>query len=53
MRICLSGGFCRRVIWVSSVVVQSGEGVCVNSWLHVSWVGQGVMISAYSILGGG
>ena len=52
-RMCLSGGFCKSVIFSNSVVVQSGVGVSINSWLHVSRIGLMVVISAYSNLGGG
>jgi hypothetical protein len=53
VKMCLSGGFCSKVIFSSKRVVQSGFGVCVRSWLHVSLSGLIVTISAYRILGGG
>ena len=52
-RMCLLGGFCKSAIFSNSVVVQSGVGVCINMWLHVSRIGLMVVINAYSILGGG
>lgn len=50
---CLSGGFWRSAILLRSVVVQSGSGVCVSWWLHVSSNGFIVVMSAYNIRGGG
>lgn len=52
VRMCLSGGFCNIAIRSSSVVVQSGVGICMSIWLQVSMVGLMVVISAYSNLGG-
>ena len=50
---CLSGGFWSEVMRSKTVVVQSGSGVCINRWLHVSITGLIVVISAYSMRGGG
>ena len=50
---CLSGGFCSRVIFSRSVVVQSGVGFCISSRSQVSRIGLIVVISAYIIRGGG
>ncbi len=50
---CLSGGFCSDVICSNTFVVQSGTGGCISMWLHVSNIGLIVVISAYSIRGGG
>jgi hypothetical protein len=52
-RMCLSGGFWRSVIFSRSVVVQSGFGMCVNWWSHVSSNGLIVVMSAYNIHWGG
>lgn len=49
---CLSGGFCKRVICSKSVVVQFGVGVWFSRWSHISRIGLMVVISAYNILGG-
>jgi hypothetical protein len=51
--ICLSGGFGSEAIHSRTIVVQSGSGVCVNIWLHVSITGLIVVISAYNMRGGG
>ena len=53
VEMCLSGGFCSKDIFSSSSVVQSGFGICIRSWSHVSFDGLIVMIRAYSILGDG
>jgi hypothetical protein len=50
---CLSGGFCSEAIRSSIIVVQSGSGVCISIWLHVSMTGLIVVMSAYNIRGGG
>ena len=50
---CLSGGFCSKAILSRSVVVQSGFVICISRWLHVFRLGLIVVISAYSIRGGG
>ena len=50
---CLSGGFGSEAIFSKISVVQSGVGVCVSIWLHVSNIGLIVVISAYNIRGGG
>ena len=50
---CLSGGFGSKSIRSRTIVVQSGFGVCPNMWLHVSIIGLIVVISAYSMRGGG
>ena len=50
---CLSGGFGSEAIFSKTIVVQSGFGVLVSIWLHVSNTGLIVIISAYSIRGGG
>ena len=52
-RICLSGGFWRSAIFSRSVVVQSGLGMCVSWWLHVSSDGLIVVMSAYNMRWGG
>ena len=51
-RMCLSGGFWRSAIFSRSVVVQSGSGLCISWWLHVSSSGLIVVMSAYNIRGG-
>ena len=53
VKMCLSGGFCSKAIRSNIVVVQSGSGVCINRWLHVSIIGLIVVMSAYSMHGGG
>ena len=53
VRICLSGGFCRRAIFSRSIVVQLGSGVCARKWSHALIAGLSVVMSAYSIRGGG
>ena len=50
---CRSGGFCSEDIFSRSVGVQSGSGMCVSKWSHVSITGLSVMISAYNKRGGG
>ena len=50
---CLSGGFWRSAIFSRSVVVQSGFGMCVSWWSHVSSNGLIVVMSAYSMHWGG
>ena len=50
---CLSGGFWSEVMCSKTVVVQSCSGVCISKWLHVSTIGLIVVISAYSMRGGG
>ena len=50
---CHSGGFGSEAIFSKTIVVQSGVGVCVSIWLHVSNTGLIVVISAYNIRGGG
>jgi hypothetical protein len=50
---CLSGGFWSEAIRSKTAVVQSGSGICISRWLHVSIIGLIVVISAYSICGGG
>ena len=50
---CISGGFCNVAICSSSIMVQLGVGVCDSIRLHVSGIGLIVVMSAYSILGGG
>ena len=50
---CFSGGFWSAAILSKTIVVQSGSGVCVNMWLHVSITGLIVVISAYNTHGGG
>jgi len=50
---CLSGGFCNKVILSSSNVVQSGDGNCMSSWSHISSFGLSVIISANRSRGGG
>jgi hypothetical protein len=50
---CLSGGFWREAIRSKTDVVQSGTWVCINIWWHVSIFGLIVVISAYSMRGGG
>ena len=49
----LSSGFWSEIMRSKIVVVQSGSGVCINKWLHVSITGLIVVISAYSMCGGG
>ena len=49
---CLSGGFCSEDIFFRSVVVQSGSGMCVSKWSHVSITGLIVTMSAYNKRGG-
>ena len=51
--ICLSGGFWSVAMLSNSIVVQSGSGICISMWLHVSMTGLIVVISAYSTRGGG
>ena len=34
VKICLSGGFLRVLIFSNSIVVQSGLGILINWWLH-------------------
>ena len=51
--ICLSGGFCNKVIFSSSIVVQSGFEICVSRRSHVFNTQLIVTISAYNIHGGG
>ena len=48
-RMCLSGGFWRSAIFSRSVVVQSGFGMYVSWWSHVSSSGLIVVMSAYNI----
>ena len=50
---CLSGGFGSEAIRSKTIVVQSGTGVCISMWLHVLITGLIVVISAYSMRGGG
>ena len=50
---CRSGGFGSKARFFRTNVVQSGSGFCANIWLHVSIAGLIVIISAYSIRGGG
>ena len=50
---CLSSGFCSKAIFSESIIVQSSFGICTSKWLHVSIIGLIVVISAYSIRGGG
>ena len=50
---CLSGGLRSKAIFSKIFVVQSGSGVCISIWLHVSSTGLIVVISAYSMRGGG
>ena len=50
---CLSGGLGSVAIRSNIVVVQSGIWVCISIWLHVFITGLIVVISAYSIRGGG
>ena len=50
---CLSGGFCSIAIFSSIDVVQSGFGVCIRNWSHISICGLIVVISANSNRGGG
>ena len=50
---CLSGGFWSEAIRSNTIVVQSGFGICINIWLHVSIIGLIVVISAYNMRGGG
>ena len=50
---CLSGGFCSKVIFSRSVVVQSSSGMCVSNWSHVCITGLIVTMSAYNIRWGG
>ena len=52
-RICLSGGFCSKVIFSRSIVVQFGSGICVSIWSHALISGLIVTMSVYSIRGGG
>ena len=51
--ICLSGGFGSEAIHSKIIVVQSGIQVCISIWLHVLITGLIVVISAYSMRGGG
>ena len=53
IEMCLSGGFRSEAMCSRIVVVQSGYGVCISIWLHVSMTGLIVVISAYSMRGGG
>ena len=50
---CLSGGFGSEAIRSNNIVVQSDSGDCISIWLHVSITGLVVVISAYSMCGGG
>ena len=50
---CLSGGFWSVAIRSNTIVVQSGSGVCISIWLHVSIIGLIVVISAYNMREGG
>jgi hypothetical protein len=43
---CRSGGFWSEAIRSKTAVVQSGSGVCISRWLHVSIIGLIVVISA-------
>ena len=53
VKICLSGGFGSNAIFSKSIVVQFGSGFCVSMWSHVFISGLIVIMSAYSIRGGG
>ena len=50
---CFSGGFGNVAIRSKIIVVQSGIWVCISILLHVFITGLIVVISAYSIRGGG
>jgi hypothetical protein len=50
---CLLGRFWSEAMLSNTIVVQSGIGVCISIWLHVSIIGLIVVISAYNMREGG
>jgi hypothetical protein len=50
---CLLGGFWSEAMRSNTIVVQSGTGVYISIWLHVSIIGLIVVISAYNMREGG